>query len=137
MPEFTDRIQSVTQDLQQILSELNRAAQSGASADYRERIQRELLSPGVINDFKTAVDDMRMMLWSYMSAAPATKGPDMSLKSVEARLQSVRMQRVTDMLKTLKPDVASGNTGALPEHATFLELIHDIASTAIEKHGSA
>lgn len=137
MTEFTDRIRRVTMDLQQILAELDRAAHSGDSAEYRERIQRELLVPGVVNDFKTAVDDMRMMLWTYMSAAPSTSGPDMSLKSVEARLQQVRMQRVTDMLKTLKPDVTSDTATALPEHATFLELIHDIASNTIERHGNA
>ena len=143
MPDFTERIRRVTADLQLLLAELDRAAHSDASpssdgaaaiAEQRARIQRELLVPGVINDFKTAVDDMRMMLWTYMSAAPATSGPDMSLKAVESRLQQVRMQRVTDMLKTLKPDVSSPTATALPEHATFLELIHDIASTTIDRH---
>ena len=132
MPEFTERIQRTTADLQQLLVELDRAAQSDANAEYRERIQRELLVPGVINDFKTAVDDTRMMLWSYMSANPP--GPNMSYQSVEARLQSVRMQRVTDMLKTLKPDVTSGSTAALPEATTFFELIHDIAHTTLDRH---
>ena len=137
MPDFTERIQRATADLQQIHAELDRAAHSDANTEYRERIHRELLVPGIVHDFKTAVDDMRLMLWSYMSAQAQSSGPDMSLQSVEARLQSVRMQRVTDMLKTLKPDVASGSTGTLPEHATFLELIHDIAHTAVDRHAQS
>lgn len=135
MPDFTDRIRSVTADLQQILAELDRAAQSSASADYRERIQRELLVPGVVNDFKTAVDDMRMMLWTYMSAQPAVQdGPSMSYPSVEARLQSVRMQRVTEMLRTLEPNVTQPATAALPEANTFFELIHNIAHSTVDRH---
>jgi len=155
MSDFTDRIRRVTADLQQLLAELDRAAHTDASgqetagrgdqgvsqnkdqdamAKHREQIQRELLVPGTIHDFKTAVDDMRMMLWTYMSVATGTSGPSLSFQSVEARLQSVRMQRVTDMLKTLKPDVASGSTHSLPESTTFFALIHDIANTTLDRH---
>jgi hypothetical protein len=132
MPEFTERVHRVTAELQQLLAELDRAAQGTASAEYRERIHRELLTPGVINDFKSAVDDMRLMLWTYMSSR--TNGPDMSLLSVEARLQSVRMQRVTEMLKTLQPSVTSETTAALPEASGFFSMIQDIANTAVDRH---
>ena len=137
MPEFTDRIRRVTADLQQLLAELDGAAKSSASAGYREQIQRELLVPGVVHDFKTAVDDMRMMLWTYMSAGPAVQPgdlPSLSYPSVEARLQSVRMQRVTDMLRSLEPEVTQPATAALPEAHTFFELIHNIAHSTVDRH---
>ena len=131
MPEFTDRIQRVTADMQHILQELDRAAHNSVDPAYRERIAGELLVPGVVNDFKTVVDDMRMMLWTYMSSNPAAKGPNMSFQSIETKLQSVRMQRVTEMLRALEPDVTQPTTSALPEANTFFELIHNIAHTKI------
>lgn len=128
MPELTERIRKTTAQLQQILSELDAAAHAADPA-CRERIARELLVPGTIHDFKTAVDDMRHMIWSYMQASERGAGQD-----VDARLQSVRMQRVTQMLKALEPEITRPSAPSTAETQTFLELIHDIAQTTIDRH---
>lgn len=128
MPELTDRIRTTTAALQQILADLDAAAHA-ADPGYRDRIARELLVPGTIHDFKTAVDDMRHMIWSYMQANERGAGQD-----VESRLQSVRMQRVTQMLKALEPEITRPSAPSTAETQTFLELIHDIAHTTIDRH---
>ncbi len=129
MPDFTDRIRRVTADLQAIRLELETAALPGADPGFRQRIAGELLEPATIDPFKAVVDEMRLMLWSYIEA-----GSKDSPQGLEAKVQSVRMQRVTNMLKTIQPEVGSPSTAALPGAATFFELIHDIAHNTIDRH---
>lgn len=132
MPEFTLRIQRVTEELRHIFTELERAAHADADPAYRQRVSRSLLAPGVVKDFKTVIDDMRLILWSYMEADQ--KASSESIQNIEAKLQSVRMQRVTEMLRALEPDVHAPSTNQLPEAHTFFELIHNIANTTVDRH---
>ncbi|MEO6119042.1 MAG: hypothetical protein ABIP12_00010 [Terriglobales bacterium] len=44
------------------------------------------------------------------------------------------MQPVTEMLKTLQPEVTQDSTAALPEASGFFSLIQDIAHSTVDRH---
>jgi hypothetical protein len=46
------------------------------------------------------------------------------------------MQRVTDMLRILKPDVEDVSRQQSPEAQSFLEMVTSIAHSAVDRHGS-
>ncbi|HUQ50435.1 MAG TPA: hypothetical protein VM056_06975 [Terriglobales bacterium] len=129
MSQLTERILRATKDLQAIQDELSRAAASDASAQLRDDVMNEMLQTQMVSDFKTAVDHMRHLLWSYIEATSTESKED-----IAAKLQAVRMQRVTEMLKVLEPDVHQDATAALPGAQTFFDLIHNIAHSAMDRH---
>jgi hypothetical protein len=128
MSELSTLIRRVTEDLHSIQTELGEAAQSRADKAMRDQVMQQLVDANLVNEFKTAVDHMRVMLWSYIEAASAKK-------DVAETLQSVRMQRVTEMLKVL--DVEDVKTSKAPEAESFLDLINSIAATALDRHGKS
>jgi hypothetical protein len=130
MSELTARIRRVTEDLKAIQEQLSSAARHDAPAAERDAAMDEMLNVELINEFKTSVDHMRHMLWSYIEAS-SSKGK----LPVSSALQSVRMQRVTEMLKILQPSVDNAQNASSPEAKSFFEVIHNIANSAVDKHG--
>ena len=129
MSELSTRIQRVTEDLRAIQAELDAAAQPSATSTDRERIMDELLQLNLMGEFKAAVDHMRLLLWSYIEASSA-HNPN----SVERTLQSVRLQRVTEMLKILQPGMQEASMATAPEAQSFFDVIHKIAHSTMDRH---
>jgi hypothetical protein len=129
MSELTTRIRRITEDLQAVQQQLSSAARPDAPSSERDAVMQEMINVEMINEFKTSVDHMRHLLWSYIEAS-SSKG---SL-TVSDTLQSVRMQRVTEMLKILQPTVDGAKTS--PEARSFFEVINTIANSAMDLHQS-
>jgi hypothetical protein len=129
MTKLTDRIRRVTEDLHAIQSELGAAAKPQVAAAERERIMQQLVEANLVHEFKAAVDHMRHLLWSYIEAS--------SGKEVPETLQNVRMQRVTEMLRILKPSVREQQIAGSAEATSFFDIIQEIASDAVTRHGRA
>jgi hypothetical protein len=129
MSELSERILRVTADLRLIQEQLSRAAQPGAPHSVREAIMQEMLQGQMISEFKGSVDHMRHLLWSYIEASAPN-----SHQQVTETLQAVRMQRVTEMLKVLQPTIDEVNMMRTPEAKSFLDLINQIASSAMDRH---
>src|SRR3954470_9581540 len=110
MSELTSRIRRITEDLQAVQQQLSSAARPDAPSFERDAVMQEMINVELINEFKTSVDHMRHLLWSYIEAS-SSKG---SL-TVSDTLQTVRMQRVTEMLKILQPTVDGAKGSASPE----------------------
>jgi hypothetical protein len=89
----------------------------------------EMVNAELISEFKTSVDHMRHLLWSYIEAS-SSKGR----LNVSDTLQSVRMQRVTEMLRILQPTVDSTKGTSSPEAKSFFEVINTIANSAMDQH---
>ena len=128
MSDLKSRIQRSIQDLQGIKEELESAASSRAPLTEKERVVADPQTMFMLRELKGLVDHMRHLLWAYIES------PDHSTRDVSTRLQSVRMQRVTEMLKALEPEVNQPATADLPEASTFFELIQDIANNTLDRH---
>jgi hypothetical protein len=122
MSELTIRIRRVTEDLQAIQDELNRAAEPGADPNARNLIMEEMLNVELIDRFKSSVDHMRVLLFSYIEAA-ASEGR----QTVYDTLQAIRMRRVTEMLKILQPTVESRRNTSSTDLKSLMEIVNQIA----------
>src|SRR5437879_154906 len=118
MSELTTRIRRITEDLQAVQQQLSSAARPEASASELDAVMQEMVNIELISQFKTSVDHMRHLLWSYIEAS-SSKGR----LNVSDTLQSVRMQRVTEMLRILQPTVDSTKGTSSPEAKSFFEVI--------------
>ena len=129
MSSLHERIQQVNAELNAIHAELAAAALPNADPQVRARVMDELLHEDALAALKNTVDNMRLLLWSYMEAS-SQHDP----QSIARTLQSVRMQRVTEMLKNLEPGVDQQKMAQSPESVSFFDLINKIANRALEQH---
>jgi hypothetical protein len=130
MSELTSRIRRVTEDLRAIQDELGSAAMSTPGSAERERVMAEMMDLELVHELKSAVDHMRHLLWSYIEAASQSDRGE----NVSQTLRTVRMQRVTEMLKILQPSVRESEIASEPEAESFFEVIQSIANSALERH---
>jgi hypothetical protein len=129
MSELTNRIRRVTDDLHAVQEVLNSAARPNAPAAERDAVMEELINMRVLDEFKTSVDNMRHLLWSYIEASNTKNA-----HGVAATLQHVRMKRVTDMLRILQPNMEETKMASSPESKSFFEVINKIANSAADRH---
>ena len=129
MADLTTLIRRVTEDLQAIQTELGSAAKSDAAAEERDRLMRQLATSDMLHEFKSAVDHMRHLLWSYIESAQRDE-------KIERTLERVRMKRVTEMLKILEPNVDERRIDATPEADSFFDAVQKIASKALDRHNA-
>src|SRR5882724_10386272 len=122
MSDLTSRIRRVTEDLQAIQDELNKAAEPGADPAARNAIMEEMLNVELIDRFKGSVDHMRTLLFSYIEAA-ASEGR----QSVYDTLQAIRMRRVTEMLKILQPAVENRRNTSNMDIKSLMDIVNQIA----------
>jgi hypothetical protein len=127
MSDLTSRIQRVTDDLHAVQDVLNAAARPDAPAAQRDAVMEELINLRVLDTFKAAVDNMRHLLWSYIEASNAKNA-----HGVSQTLQKVRMQRVTEMLRILQPNMEESKIAASPESKSFFDVIQKIASSGAD-----
>lgn len=124
MGDVTARIRRVTEDLRVVQDELNEAAHQAQA--QRDKVLDELVGGELLNDLKSAVDNVRHFLWAYIEAT--TQNPE-DLKSA---IQGYRMQRVTEMLRVLRDDTP--DMSAIPEAHSFFEEINSIAHKTVERY---
>lgn len=123
MSELTTRIRRVTEDLQAIQEELSKAAEPGAHPEMRNVLMEELLNAELIDRFKSSVDQMRVLLFSYIEAA-ASQGR----YTVYDTLQSIRMRRVTEMLRVLQPTVEGRRNTTNTDLKSLMEMVNKLAT---------
>jgi hypothetical protein len=125
--DLTTRIRRVTEDLQAIQLELSTAAKDTTPVPERDRMLRQLAASDLLHEFKSAVDHMRHLLWSYIESAQKDE-------NIERTLERVRMKRVTEMLQILAPDVNERRMDATPEVESFFDAVQKIAGKALDRH---
>jgi hypothetical protein len=122
MLDLSTRIRRVTEDLQAIQEELSRAADPNADPGERNAVMEEMLNAEMIDRFKASVDQMRVLLFSYIEAA-ASRGH----QTVYDTLQAIRMRRVTEMLKILQPAVENRRNTSSLDVKSLMEIVNQIA----------
>jgi biotin operon repressor len=122
MSNLPDEIQSATRHLLEVLQGIeSRQALSGSRLAQAE--------PATLNELKSALDYTRQVLWTYIQAQARSSGAD-----VEAEVQSLRLQRVTEMLHTIQEESNIRPLSENPATVSFLNAVHEIADAAFERH---
>lgn len=119
------RIAHITREIGALQAELDRASFASSEQGERHRLIEKYLTPDMLADLKAAVENLRLFVWKYLeAAAQKCSSPD-----VDLNLQSYRIQRATELLRSLGPA-----TETRPEELSFFERIQNIAHVAIEKY---
>ena len=129
MEELKSRIQRVTSDLRFIQDRLYEVSRSSAPNKSRDAVLETMLQGNLLYDFKSAVDHMRHILWSYIEAQTKLRGADL-----QGTLQQVRLQRVTEMLRVLAPAMEESDSRNNPEARGFFDVIQQIANTTMDRN---
>lgn len=111
MKSMRDRVRRITLELNTLREELINAEHASA-----EELISDILTPEVMQDFKSSVDAVRHLLWMYIEAAARARNSN----DIDIAIQTLRLQRAVEMLKSLRGSSIPGATGG---HASFVEHI--------------
>jgi len=119
----------MTEDLRAIQEELDWASTRETTRAENGKLLDELLNTEIVIELKAALDHLRGFLWSYIQAASGKSGSD-----VNDALQSLRMQRATEMLRVLRHKFEQANLAESPEARGLFEEIHLMANSMMDRH---
>ena len=127
--QITQRIQHITKEIKTLQESLDQIRTSERLEEEKHRLVGECLSPEMIVDLKSSVDNLRLFLWDYLEAS--ARHP--SGLTSDYALQAYRMRRATEMLEMLnRSTLRSGEP--LPEVCSFFERIQNVAHMAMQKY---
>jgi len=130
LEKLAERIERVRTDLTTIQQELT----SGAAWERAGTLRQQSGAPAVdlasIRALKSSVDEMRHFLWWLLQelALGSGAGPDQSL-------QQFRMNRATEMLRSLRAELVQGSSEQkAPEASSFFDALQSFATVAVDRH---
>ena len=123
MNNMNERIRRITEELWDLHEELS-SGPAGSPATPGRSLERPVLSA-----FKAAVDHMRLLVWALIqgSRQPAEG-------SNEQLLNSVRAERVTEMLQALRTELQVGSLAESPVVRTMLAEISGISNQTFDRY---
>lgn len=112
MRRESDRVSRVTEDLRALLAQLQWTTFERSSPDARTQILNDLLNSCLVEELKTALDQLSGFLSCYINSAAAAN----SIQEADDQLQSRRLEQITRALRTLhKSEGPPGNPSAFVE----------------------
>jgi hypothetical protein len=122
MSKLPEKIQSATRELRKLQEEIQ-SPLSAAGPCLAE------LDSAALREFKTVIDYIRQLLWTYIQAEDLERG-----RNVDEEVLSLRLQRVTEMLHTIQEEVNNRQLATNPATVSFLNAVQDIADAAFQRH---
>lgn len=111
----SERIELITEELRALQAQLKWSTFQKASRDDKTKILDGLLNRGLVEDLKTAVDNLSAFLWCYINSVAAAH----SIMESDCEAQSKRLGQITEMLRTLRqPAFAGEDAGGFLERIT-------------------
>jgi len=115
MKDTSDRIVRITEELRALACQLQWSTFQRSSRDDKTRILNGLLNSGLVEDLKTATDQLSRFLWCYINSAAAAN----SIVESDYESQGRRVEQVTEMLRMLRePAFAADHTIGFVERLT-------------------
>ena len=115
MKDTSDRIVRITEELRALAVQLQWSTFQKSSRDDKTKILNGLLNSGLVEDLKTATDQLSRFLWCYINSAVAAN----SIVESDYESQGRRVDHVTEMLRMLRePAFAADDTTGFVERLT-------------------
>jgi hypothetical protein len=115
MKDTSDRIIRITEELRALAVQLQWSTFQKSSRDDKTKILNGLLNSGLVEDLKTATDQLSRFLWCYINSAVAAN----SIVESDYESQGRRVEQVTEMLRMLRePAFAADDTIGFVERLT-------------------
>jgi hypothetical protein len=121
--ELVSHLKDLTNALNALHGDLYWLAMQAPESSEKQSIPAAELDVNLLTGLKTAVDDMRLLLWQYLEAASV-----LDPQSVRDGIEAQRLQRVTKFLQLLR-DRLSHSPVTDEQPLSFIERI----SAAVKK----
>lgn len=98
MRDTSDRIIRITEELRALAIQLQWTTFQRSSRDDKTKILNGLLNSGLVEDLKTAIDQLSRFLWCYINSAAAAN----SIMESDYESQNQRLGQITETLRLLR-----------------------------------
>ncbi len=121
MKDTSDRIRRITEELRALTVQLQWSTFQKSSRDDKTKILNGLLNSGLVEDMKSAIDQLSRFLWCYINSAAAAN----SIVESDRELQSMRLGQITGLLRALRQPAI-----VLEDQSGFVERI----TASVDQH---
>jgi hypothetical protein len=125
MSDLPNKIHAVTLGLRSLQQEMQ-SPQPASEPPLAE------LDSAALKEFKTVIDYVRQLIWTYLKAESLKEGQD-----IDDEVRSLRLQHVTEMLHTIQQEAKVRQLKPNPETTSFLNAVQEIADAAFKRHTPA
>ena len=126
MRDISERVAKVTQELRCLSEQMQWKSFQSSSQGDQAQILNGLLKNGLVEDLRTAVDQLSHFLWCYIDSVAAHAAAE------DSPVQAEHLERITDMLRLL-------HQSAYPTEnpLAFVERMTAVVEQRLEAHTKA
>ena len=128
--ELVSHLKELTTALTAVHEDLYWLAMQPPNANDKPAIPAAELNVDMLSELKSAVDDMRLLLWQYIETAS-----EVNPQHVQERLDSQRLHRVTKFLQLLRKRLAPAPADEQP--VSFIERINAAVTESLSRDKAA
>jgi hypothetical protein len=128
--ELVSHLKELTTALTAVHEDLYWLAMQPPNANDKPAVPAAELNVDLLSDLKSAVDDMRLLLWQYIETAA-----EVNPQHVQARIDSQRLHRVTKFLQLLRKRLAPVSAEEQP--VSFIERINAAVTQSLSRDKAA
>ena len=127
--ELVSHLKELTTALTAVHEDLYWLAMQPPNANDKPAVPAAELNVDLLSDLKSAVDDMRLLLWQYIETAS-----EVNPQQVQERMDSQRLHRVTKFLQLLRKRLAPVSD---EQPVSFIERINAAVTQSLGRDKAA
>ena len=128
--ELVSHLKELTTALTAVHEDLYWLAMQAPNANDKPAVPAAELNVDMLSELKSAVDDMRLLLWQYIETAT-----EVNPQRVQERMDSQRLHRVTKFLQLLRKRLAPVPADDQP--VSFIERINAAVTESLSRDKAA
>ena len=127
--ELVSHLKELTTALTAVHEDLYWLAMQPPNANDKPAVPAAELNVDLLSELKSAVDDMRLLLWQYIETAT-----EVNPQQVQERMDSQRLHRVTKFLQLLRKRLAPASD---EQPVSFIERINAAVTQSLGRDKAA
>jgi hypothetical protein len=127
--ELVSHLKELTTALTAVHEDLYWLAMQPPNANDKPAVPAAELNVDLLSELKSAVDDMRLLLWQYIETAS-----EVNPQQVQERMDSQRLHRVTKFLQLLRKRLAPASD---EQPVSFIERINAAVTQSLGRDKAA
>jgi len=127
--ELVSHLKELTTALTAVHEDLYWLAMQAPNANDKPAVPAAELNVDLLSDLKSAVDDMRLLLWQYIETAS-----EVNPQQVQERMDSQRLHRVTKFLQLLRKRLVPASD---EQPVSFIERINAAVTQSLGRDKAA
>jgi hypothetical protein len=128
--ELVSHLKELTTALTAVHEDLYWLAMQAPNANDKPAVPAAELNVDMLSELKSAVDDMRLLLWQYIETAS-----EVNPQHVQERMDSQRLHRVTKFLQLLRKRLSPVSADDQP--VSFIERINAAVTESLSRDKAA